>query len=50
MYFRNLLLGKRSLDKCLKRPVSEDLFTSNMVNEPKYCCNRYDSTSTIFIN
>ena len=37
MYFRNYGLGKRSLDKCLKNPVSEDPLTSIMVNGPKHC-------------
>ena len=37
------------LDKCLKSPLSEDLLTSNMVNEPKHCSKLDESTITSFI-
>ena len=37
MYFRNYELANPWLDKCLKSPVSEDPWKSNMVNETKHC-------------
>ena len=49
MYFGNYILAERWLDKCLKTPVSEDPFTSNMVNVSVNCCILGDSTFTIFI-
>ena len=50
MYIRNYGLRKRRLDQCLKNPVSEDPFTSNMVNGLKHCCNLDDGTFTILID
>ena len=35
MYFRNYELRKACLDTCLKKPISEDSWRSNMVNGPK---------------
>ena len=43
MYWRNYVFWKVWLDKCLRRPVSEDSATSNMLNDPKYCWNLYES-------
>ena len=42
MYWRNYVLRKAQLDKCLRRPVSEDSTTSNMLNDPKHCWNLYE--------
>ena len=50
MYFRSYGRQKRWFDKCLKNPVSEDPSTSNIVNEPKHCCNLDDGTNTISID
>ena len=50
MYFRNYGLRKISLDNCLKRAVSEDPLTSNMVNVLKRCWNLNDNTFTIFFD
>ena len=50
IFFQNYGIRKRWLDNCLKRPVSEDPSTSNMVNEPEHCFNLNDSTFTIFVN
>ena len=36
MYFRNCVLQKSLLDKCIKSPVSEDPPTSNVLNEHKH--------------
>ena len=36
------------LNKCLKSLISEDMSTSNMVNEPKHYSNLYEGTFTIF--
>ena len=36
MYLRHYGLRKTWLDKCLKSPVLEDLWTDNMVNGPKH--------------
>ena len=41
---------KRPLNKCLKSPLSEDPWVSNMVNGPKQHWNLKDSTFTIFID
>ena len=35
--FTKLETAKTKSDKCLESPVSEDAWTSNMVNVPKYC-------------
>ena len=37
MYFRYHELRKTWLGKCLKILVSEDLLTSNMLNDVKHC-------------
>ena len=50
MYFRNYGLRKMSLDNCLKRPVSENPSTSNMVNVLKSCWNLNDNTFTIIFD
>ena len=36
MYFGNYGLRKTWLDICVRRPVSEDPLTGNMVNWPKH--------------
>ena len=36
-------------DKCLKRRNLEDLYTDNMANVLKHCCNLNARTFTIFI-
>ena len=38
------------MDKCLKRPVSEEPSTSNMVNGPKHCLELNDTAFTILIH
>ena len=48
MYFCNYGLQKTCLDKCLKIPVSEDPFRSNMVNGPEHCRNLNNSTFSEF--
>ena len=50
MYFSTYRLRNTWLDKCLKTPVSEDLSTSNMINETKHCSKLNDITFTIFIH
>ena len=50
MYFLNYGLPKTWLDQCLKSPVSEDPWKSNMVNAPKQCSNLKDAIFTIFID
>ena len=50
MYFQNYRLGKASLDKCLKSPVSEDPLAGNVVKGPKHFFNINNSTFTIFID
>ena len=35
--FRKIQTLKMWLDKCLKSPISEDTWRSNMVNVPKHC-------------
>ena len=50
MYFPKYRLRKTWLDKCLKRRLSEDLWTENMENWSKQCSNLNDSTFTKFIN
>ena len=47
MYFVNYRLQKRSLDKCLKNPVSEEPYIRNTRNGPKHCGNLEDGTFTI---
>ena len=46
--FSNFRNPKDLLDKCLKTPVSEDPWTSNMVNGPKIFSKLNDTTFTIF--
>ena len=50
MCFQNYELRRRSLDKCLKYPLSKDPSTMNMVNGRKHCCNLNEGTFTIFID
>ena len=50
MYFRNCCLRKRWLDKSLKNAPSECIFTNNMVNRHKHCCNLNDGTFIILID
>ena len=50
MYFLTYGLRKTWLDKFLKSPVSEDPFTSNMVNGAKDCSKLNGSFFTIFID
>ena len=47
--FPKLRTPKTWSDKCLKRPNSEDLSTSGMVNVPKHCWNQHHSTFSILI-
>ena len=49
-YFWTDRLQKTCLVKCIKRPVSEDPSTSNMVNAPKHCWNPNGSIFSIFID
>ena len=49
MYFWTYGLRKTWLEKCLKSPISEDPFKSNMINEPKRSSKLNDSNFTIFI-
>ena len=46
--FSRLRTSKAYPDKCLKSPVSEDAFTSNMGNVPKHCWNMHHRTFIIF--
>ena len=50
MYLRNYAVRKTWLDKCLEKPLSEDLSKSNMLNGIKDCCNLGDCIFTIFID
>ena len=50
MYFRKYGLWKTWLDKCLKRPVSEDPSKRNMGNAANHCWNRHSSTFLTFID
>ena len=50
MYFWTYGLPKTPLDKCLKSPVSEEPWTTDMVNGSKHCWKLNDSTFTIFID
>ena len=47
--FTKLETAKTKSDKCLESPVSEDAWTSNMVNVPKYCWNLHHSIFIVFI-
>ena len=49
MYFLKSRLQKIWLDKCLKCRALEDIWTDNMANGLKHCCNLNGSTFTIFI-
>ena len=48
MHFRKYRFRKTWLDKRLKRHVSGDPLTHNMVNGSKHCCNLKESTFSIF--
>ena len=50
MYFRNYVLRKTWLDKCLKSPVSDNLLTENFVKVPKQRFNRNNSTFARFFD
>ena len=50
MYFRNDVLQKTWLDKCLESPVSENPLTGNVVNGPKHTFSLNKSTFNIFID
>ena len=50
MFFWTDGLWKTWLDTRLKRIVSEDPSTSDMVNGPRYCLKLNDITFTIFID
>ena len=49
MYFLKSRLQKIWLDKCLKSRALEDIWTDNIANGSKHCCNLNGSTFTIFI-
>ena len=49
MCLRNYGLRKTWLDKCLKRSLSEDHLTGNVVNGSKHCFHVNYSTFTILI-
>ena len=49
MYFQNSRVRKMWLDKCLKRPISDDPLTGNILNGPKQCFNLNNRLFTIFI-
>ena len=48
--FPKLRTPETLLDKWLKSPVSEDAWTSKMVNVPKLCSNVHHSTFVILID
>ena len=48
--FPKLRTLKTWLDKCLKRPISENPSASNIVNLPKHCWNQHSGTFIIFID
>ena len=48
--FPKLRTLKTWLDKCLKRPISENPPASNIVNLPKHCWNQHSGTFFIFID
>ena len=50
MYFRNYRLSKTWLDQYLKRAISEDPSTVNMVNGPKDLWNLHDCSFIIFFH
>ena len=50
MYFCTYGVRTTWLNKCLKRYVSEDPSTNNMVNGAKHCSELSDRTFTIFID
>ena len=49
MYFGKYGLPKTWLDQCLKSPVSEYPYKSNILNAPKHCSNFKNSPFTILI-
>ena len=49
MYFGKSRLPKILSDKCLKSRVLDGLYTDNMANGLKHCCNLNGRTFTIFI-
>ena len=48
--FWNYRLQKAGLLKCLKSPVSEHLWTVNMLKGPKHCINLHGSIFVIFFD
>ena len=50
IFFRNYTLQKAGLLKCLKSPVSEHLWTVNMLNGPKDCLNLHGSIFVRFFH
>ena len=50
MFFGNYGFRKSIVANCLKRRVSEDPSTSNMVNGIKQCLNLSDTTFTRFVD
>ena len=50
MFFWTYGLQQTWLDKCLKTPISEDPWTSNMVNRVNHCSKLIGTTFTIFID
>ena len=50
MSFGNYGLPKTWLDQCLKSPISEYPWKSNMVYAPKHCSNLKDRSFTILID
>ena len=48
--FRNYRLQKAGLVKCLKSPVSEHLWTANMLKGPKRCFNLHGRIFLIFFD
>ena len=50
MYFGNYRLPKTWLDQCLKSPLSEYPWKSNMVNAPKHCSNLKENPFTLLID
>ena len=48
-YFWNYRLQKTWLENCIKKPISENPSTNNMVKGPKHFWTLKDSAFTIFI-
>ena len=50
MYLRNYRLQQAWLFKCLKRLVSEHIWTVNMLKVPKNCLNLHCSSFVVFFD